>query len=223
MARKPLQAISLTAAVLLLAACPSQQTRQDASTPLPQNLIGATDELQLVTELSLDLAKTYGNDRILVALEIDDTLLTRDSGQSCHDATMRPVQPDAAQQVERMQVAGLKVIALSSRGPGCEQQTFQELERNGFSFYNSAWPPAAGYPDPFIPEGGTETVIYQEGVFLAGSQDKGQMLKALLDRSESPPPALIVLADHDQNNLNATMKAFTWTGTKVQAWRYTRN
>ncbi len=43
--------------------------------PPPQNLLGTTDELQLVAELSLDLAKTYGPEQMLVVLDIDNTLL----------------------------------------------------------------------------------------------------------------------------------------------------
>jgi hypothetical protein len=223
MANKYLPAIGLAAIITLVAACAAQQTRERAEQPLPQNLIGSTSELQLVTELTLDLARTYGGDQVLVALEIDETLLTADTGGSCGEAAMRPVQDDAATQVERMQAAGLKVIAMTSRSPLCQQKTIEELQRHGFSFRDSAWPPTAGYPAPFVPEGSTESVIYQNGVFMASGQDKGQMLKVLLDRSESPYPALIVLADHDQSELNAAMKAFTWTGTRVQAWRYERN
>ena len=49
------------------------------------------------------------------------------------------------------------------------------------------------------------------------------MLKGLLDESGAPYPTLIVLADREQNDLNAVMKAFSFSSTKVQAWRYTRS
>jgi hypothetical protein len=96
------------------------------------------------------------------------------------------------------------------------------LNRNDFSFQASAWPPQSGYPEPFLPEGGVRPVIYQDGVFLTAGQNKGLMLKALLEKTADSDPALIVMVDQKQENLNAVMKEFSWTGTKVHAWRYTR-
>jgi hypothetical protein len=213
----------LALSLLLLAGCaPSKSPTEDAPPP-PQNLLGATDELQLVTELSVNLAKKYGGDRVLVILEIDDTLLTAGQESECPSSTMRPVQEDAADQVRRMQESGLKVIALTARGSDCGPQTLSELDRNGFSFLASAWSPAAGYSEAFSPEGSTQPVAYQQGVYFVGGQDKGVMLKALLEKSGVTYPVLIVMADHDQESLNAVMRLFSWTDTKVHAWRYTRS
>jgi hypothetical protein len=59
-------------------------------------------------------------------------------------------------------------------------------------------------------------------VIFASGQDKGLTLKSVLDLSGQPYPALIVMADDKQANLNQVMSAFSWSGTKVHAWRYTR-
>lgn len=200
--------------------------------PPPQNLLGSTDELQLVTELSLNLAGEYGGDHILVLLEIDGTLLTMKSDQGenpCGSSSldtgasmMQPAQADAAELVRRIQAAGMNVIVLTSRGPDCRLQTFTELSSNGFSFAATAWPPRDGYPGTFLPEGGVRPVLYENGVFFAAGQDKGVMLKALLDKTSDPKPVLIVMADPSRDSLNAVMKTFSWTGTKVHAWHYTR-
>jgi len=238
MYHKSLRAFGLAVSLVVLAGCPSQ-TQQIAPEPEPpQNLLGSTDELQLVVELSIDLAAKYGGDRVLVALEIDNTLLTMEQENPCSPkpapgllegqnvqpqaSAIRPTQADAAEQVRRMQDAGLKVIVLSSREPECRLQAFEELNRNGFSFSSSAWPPQSGYPEAFIPEGGAHPVMYEEGVFLAAGQDKGLMLKALLDKAGDAYPVLIIMVDPKRENLNAVMKVFSFSGTKVHAWRYTR-
>jgi hypothetical protein len=194
--------------------------------------LGSTDELQLVTELSLNLAKEYGGDHILVVLEIDGTLLAMKPGQNqepCENAMADPhashmqlVQANAAELIGRIQDAGMNVIVLTSRAPACSAQTFADLRTHGFSFSSAAWPPRDGYPEPFLPEGSDLPVAYTDGVFFTAGQDKGVMLKALLEKTGAPQPVLIVMADHSREDLNAVMKIFSWSGTKVHAWRYTR-
>jgi len=221
---KSLRFHGLALSLALIAGCATVQTQQaETGPPPPQNLIGSTDELQLVTELSLNLGKEYGGENVLVVLAIDNTLFSvPENTEPCDFGELPLKQADAAQQVRRMQESGLKVIALSTREPACREKTLAELSRNGFDFSNSAWPPQSGYRENFIPNGALTPVSYRQGVFLAAGQDKGLMLKSLLQKSGSPDPALIVIADYEQDNLNAVMKAFSFTGTKVHAWRYTR-
>jgi hypothetical protein len=239
----------------LFAACaPAPTVEKEAAPPLPASLLGTTDELQLVTELSLDLARTYGAEKVLVVLDIDNTLLAMEQGlgsdqwfywqkaleeeDPCNAllvddrlavqgalyfaSAMRPTQANAAEQVKRMQEAGLKVIVLTARGPAFKLVTFRELRRNGFNFWPNAWPPQQGFAEPFIPEGGSRPAVYEDGVLFAAGQDKGMTLKTMLDKSGKDYPTLIVIADDKQANLNQVMKAFSWSDTKVHAWRYTR-
>jgi hypothetical protein len=137
-------------------------------------------------------------------------------------SAMRPTQADAAQLVQRLQDDGLNVIALTSRGPDFQLATFRELRRNGFSFYESAIGPRRGYPDDFVPEGGSRNARYEDGVFLTAGQHKGDMLHALLEKTGTPSPAIIVMADDKERNLQAVLESFKGTGTAVHAWRYTR-
>jgi len=254
---KSLKVLALSAFLSLLGACATSTApavpEKDAPPP-PQNLLGTTDELQLIAELSLGLAKTYWPEQVLVVLDIDNTLLAMEQdlgsdqwyswqedlegenpcspllvgdrlevqGALYFASAMRPTQADAAKQVARMQEAGLKVIVLTARGPGFRLATFRELRRNGFNFWPNAWPPQQGFPEPFTPEGGTRPAVYEDGVIFAAGQDKGSTLKSVLDLSGQPYPALIVMADDKQSNLNQLMSAFSWSGTKVHAWRYTR-
>lgn len=221
---------SLVMTVLLFAGC-AETPKAPPGPPPPQNLLGSTDELQLVVELSLDLAREYGGTNVLLVLEIDGTLLTGIPGQDtdpcarpagAQSSTMHPVQENASQLVQRIQDAGMKVIVLTSRGPGCRSQTFADLRYNGFDFTSQAWPPVEGYPEPFLPAGGNLPVVYEDGVFFTAGQNKGLMLKALLEKTGGPQPVLIVMADQSRESLNEVMKEFSWSSTKVQTWRYTR-
>ena len=137
-------------------------------------------------------------------------------------SAMRPTQADAAEQVKRLQDAGLTVIALTSRGPDYSLQTFRELRRNEISFWPGALPPKRGYPGTFIPEDGTRAALYQDGVFLTAGQHKGDMLRALLDKTGAGAPAVIVMADDRAENLQAVMDTFEGSGTAIHAWRYNR-
>lgn len=244
--------------LLLLSACATAKSPEAADSESrpepPPNLLGSTDELQLVTELALDMAKTYGGDRVLVVLDIDNTLLAMEQdlgsdqwyywqksleesdpcssmrvddllhtqGALYFASAMRSVQDNTADQIRRMQDAGLKVIALTSRSPEYRLSTFRELRRNNMSFWPGAWPPARGFGGPFVPEGGLRETLYEDGVFLTAGQNKGVMLRALLDRSGQPYPELIIAIDDKQEHLNDFMSAFVWNGTPVQGWRYTR-
>jgi len=137
-------------------------------------------------------------------------------------SAMRLTQPDAADQVQRLQEAGLTVISVTSRGADFRLQTFRELRRNGISFWPNAFEPRQGYPETFIPEGGTRPALYEDGVFLTAGQHKGDMLKALLDKTGADYPAVVVMADDKKRNLRAVMETFAGLGTSVHAWRYNR-
>jgi len=232
--------------ILLSTAC--------ASVPPAQNQQAETEDLAMFSSASLQLGRLYGNDEVLVVLDIDNTLLAMEQGLGSDQwyywqkdlasddpcsgelvsnrfrvqgalmfaSAMRPTQPDAAQQVKRMQDGGLKVISVTSRGTDYRLQTFRELRRNGFSFWSSALPPQQGFPEDFIPQGGTRPARYEEGVFLTSGQHKGDMIKALLARTGTAAPKVIIMADDKQANLQAVMEAFEGSGTAVHAWRYTR-
>lgn len=137
-------------------------------------------------------------------------------------SAMRPTQPDAAAQLQRLQEAGLPVIAVTSRGPEYRLQTFRELRRHGMAFWPSALPPERGWPDAFVPEGGSRDSRYEDGVFLTAGQDKGVMIQALLAKTGAAAPAVIVIVDDKQGNLDDVLTAFQGTKTVVHAWRYTR-
>jgi hypothetical protein len=184
------------------------------------------DNTLLAMEQGLGSDQWYYWQKALAAEQPCSPLLVGDrlkaQGALYFASAMRPTQADAAVQVKRLQDAGLTVVAVTSRGPEFSLQTFRELRRNGISFWPSALPPARGFPEPFIPEGGTLPAIYQDGVFLTAGQDKGVMLTALLDKSGIAPPKVIIVADDKAENLQAIMETFAGSATSVHAWRYSR-
>ena len=143
-------------------------------------------------------------------------------GAVFYASAMRATQPDAGKQVGRIQDKGIQTIAVTSRGSDYRLQTFRELRRQDINFWLTAIPPQRGWPEPFVPEGGSRPALYEDGVFLTAGQHKGDMLKALLDKAGVDHPAIIVMADDKAENLEAVMETFTGTGTWVHAWRYTR-
>jgi hypothetical protein len=136
-------------------------------------------------------------------------------------SAMRPTQQDAASQVKIIQDQGIPVFALTSRGPEFRLQTFRELRRNGYSFVQSAIGPAGGYDRLFIPVDDGRFSRYEDGVFMTAGQHKGQMLFALLEKTATPMPAAIIMADDKQKNLDAVKETFAALDIPVHAWRYT--
>ncbi len=136
-------------------------------------------------------------------------------------SAMRSTQVDGANQVRAIQDRGIAVISLTSRGMEYRLQTFRELRRNDFSFSYSAIGPAGGYDKPFIPVKDGRFSLYEDGVFLTAGQHKGQMLYALLEKTGTPMPAVIVMADDKQKNLDAVIETFSAVKIPVHAWRYT--
>ena len=136
-------------------------------------------------------------------------------------SAMRKTQVNGAEQVRAIQDTGVTVMSLTSRGPEFQLQTFRELRRNGFSFSHSAIGPVGGYDDPFVPVENGRMSLYQDGVFLTAGQHKGQMLYALLEKTGTAMPAVIIMADDKQKNLDAVSETFSTLGVPLHAWRYT--
>lgn len=135
-------------------------------------------------------------------------------------SAMRPTQEDGATQLKTIQDLGVTVIALTSRGMDFQLQTFRELRRNNFNFSYSAFGPAGGYDEPFMPVENGRLSLYEDGVFLTAGQHKGQMLYALLMKTGTRMPAVIVMADDKQKNLDAVKETFSALNIPVHAWRY---
>jgi hypothetical protein len=112
------------------------------------------------------------------------------------------------------------VIAVTARGMGYQLQTFRELRRNGYSFGRSAIGDDGSIEKPFVPVKDGRFSLYQDGVFLTAGQHKGQMIEALLKKTATRTPGVIIMADDKQKNLDAVKETFSAQGVPVHAWRY---
>jgi hypothetical protein len=135
-------------------------------------------------------------------------------------STMRPTQADASAQFQRVQQAGVPVIALTSRGVDYRLATFRELRRNGFSFAYSSIGAPGGFAEDYVPAGGSRPARYEDGVVLSSGQHKGTVLRDLIDRTDTPMPAVIVFVDDKQANIDAVNETFSALGVPVHSWRY---
>lgn len=135
-------------------------------------------------------------------------------------SAMRPTQADAASQVTAIQASGVPVIVVTSRGHDYRLQTFRELRRNGYNFTYSAIGPPGGYDQPFVPVENGRMSRYEDGVFMTGGQHKGKMLYALLQKTGTDLPKVIVMVDDKQKNLDAVKQTFSTLHVPVRAWRY---
>jgi len=246
MLKPAFKTITLTAVLMMLFACASVPPAQNLLAETDDLAMVTSEALQLAGRYGPDqVLVVFDLDNTLLAMEQglgsdqwyywQKNLQEEDpcSGMLVNNrfkaqgalffaSAMRPTQADAAEQVLRLQDAGLHVIVLTSRGPGYSLQTFRELRRNGISFWTSALPPRRGYPESFIPEDGSRAARYEDGVFLTAGQHKGAMLNALLNKTGTNSPTVVVMADDKEEHLRAVMETFEGSGTRVHAWRYGR-
>jgi len=151
---------------------------------------------------------------------VTDRLATQ--GALLYASAMRPTQDNASTVIQALQSQGFKTIILTSRGPDFSAMTFRELRRNGLDFRASAIGRIGEPALAFTPPNAARKTHYESGVYLTAGQHKGEMLLALLDRTATPIPRVIVMADDKQENLQHVLDAFTGTSSSVQAFRYSR-
>jgi len=158
-------------------------------------------------------------------------------------SSMRPPEPGVQPRVvAALQVRGFAAIVLTGRSPLYRSATERELERNGYDFGKTAVGSGEGFGgsflpyDPANPEGAgfilpcdrermplpaPQKVSYQNGVMMTSGQDKGLMLRALLNRT-GRHFAAVLFVDDSERNLKAVMQAFSCTAVDVIPVLYTK-
>lgn len=158
-------------------------------------------------------------------------------------SSMRPPEPGVQPRVVAgLQGRGFAAIVLTGRSPLYRSATERELERNGYDFGKTAVGSGEGFGgsflpyDPANPEGAgfilpcdrermplpaPQKVSYQNGVMMTSGQDKGLMLRALLNRT-GRHFAAVLFVDDSERNLKAVTQAFACTAVDVIPVLYTR-
>lgn len=130
---------------------------------------------------------------------------------------MRLTEMNINIKIRKLQASGIKVIALTSRGPQARNATIRELSNNGIDLYLTSLKPAI--ENAFIPDGETRHASYQNGVFMTSGMHKGKMLEYLLKRYNLKFSSILFTDDHEKH-VSRVYEQFNSTDTEIHSYRY---
>jgi hypothetical protein len=153
---------------------------------------------------------------------------------------MRPTEVTLAEKIKALQAKGFKVILLTSRGHDFRSLTEKSLAQNGMDFSTSSLRPSDDVARTYLPydlsnasrDGLSSAdiqvanlkearpVSFQSGLYMTSGQNKGVMLKVLLNRYKKSFKA-IVFADDHQRHVDR-MQAIMGTLTDLTTYRYAK-
>jgi hypothetical protein len=166
--------------------------------------------------------------------------LLKIQGQIFALGPMIPTESKLPGYIKDLQSKGYKVIALTSRGHEFRNSTENELKSNGYNFSDSALGPKAGYAGKYKPydyknfsasgitaaekkiaklkDKAPRSVSYNYGVYMTAGQNKGIMLKNLLNKTNSNFKAIIFADDHIKHTIR--MQAIFKDIVDLTTYRY---
>lgn len=114
---------------------------------------------------------------------------------------MHLVEKNTAELVQKIQSENIKSFIMTSRGSEYRNDIEIELERGGLSFKESAIGPLGGYASRFVPEGTglTRLISYEDGILMGSGQNKGILLKYILNKTNSQFKLIIFIDDTLKN------------------------
>jgi hypothetical protein len=125
---------------------------------------------------------------------------------------VKPVEDLTPILVREEQKRGVKILALTARGPEDAAATFAQLKAIGLDLEKSA---VAGKDMPFSPKG-----LYSRGVYFVGDgPDKGTALLAFLEKVGLRPTRVVFVDDKPRHAKNVDA-AMTAVGIPCVAFRY---
>lgn len=161
-------------------------------------------------------------------------------GQIFALSNMKPTELATVKTIKEIQIMGVKVILLTSRGPDFRNATERALKNNNLSFNDSAIGPKGGYGSTYIPytlenhrrygltkkemkdmgNKKARPVSYMNGVFMTAGLNKGIMLKSLLHKTKSKFKAIIFADDHIKHTKR--MQMIMADDTDLTTYRYSK-
>ncbi len=131
---------------------------------------------------------------------------------------MSPPEPQIPTMLKQLQNAGVKVIALTARGPDMRSATEREMLRNGYDLRQSSI--HQGAPGTYLPDlPSPRAVSFQNGIYMTAGQHKGRMLIDLLKKTGQRFKSL-VFVDDSQKNVDHMDEAFNQYGIDGYSFRY---
>lgn len=235
--------VCLSLVVVLLAGCASHQLKP-GKTPTPPQ----TAAIQDLADLLKILSEPYPG-RTLLALDVDDTLLTSKTffgsdawyewqrtlpaqspgyvpckydvvAMNYEVGTQVPTQDDAAAIVNAIP---LDKIIITGRSPAARSGTIRELQMAGYQLPGPLQPGLAGAIYRYQPDPNAPdvTVSYDDGIFMVAGQNKGLLLLDLL-RQLQVAYDRIVLVDDGKKNIDDMRDALAAAGIAYSGVQYTR-
>jgi hypothetical protein len=237
--------VCLACSALLLAGCATQQPSLSRTDSAQASNITSTRDLVEVLKL---LSEPYAG-RTLLALDIDDTLLTSPTffgsdawydwqktlspqapgyvpcrfdviAMNYEAGTQVPTQSDA---VAAINAIPLDKIIVTSRSPVHRGGTIRELKQAGYELPTPLQPAFAGAIYEFRPDPNQPgvTVSYHQGVLMVAGQNKGQVLLDLIKHLRLGYDR-VVLVDDGERHINDMRDAMTSAGIDYRGVHYTR-
>lgn len=168
-----------------------------------------TNDFAKITKEILALAETERAEEILVAFDIDKTLLiVQDclpAGESkgfagwLKMANRCPADLTEAQvptHIEALQKKGFPTLALTARAANLIKATERELTRNGIVFNGKPFDAKADFTAAF-PTG--VDMVFKEGVTYAAGRNKGFILQQFQERQGRPYKKVVFIDDAIKN------------------------
>jgi hypothetical protein len=123
-----------------------------------------------------------------------------------------------ANSIKELQSSGVSVIALTSRGPQMRSTTERVLKNNTLSFNNVSF--NKGFPGAYTPKYGKgRSVSFQNGIYMTAGQNKGLMLKDLLERVNKDYKSIIFTDDLSKHTIHME-EVFEYMGEDIVTFRY---
>ena len=131
---------------------------------------------------------------------------------------MEPTEKMIPKEIAALQNKGVSILALTSRGVHMRSATEKSFERNGYNFLQNVLFP--GFPGSYKPKyGAGRRVSFQNGIYLTEGQNKGLMLKDLLERVRRKFSSIIFVDDHFKHPGNV-YEVFGDSGVDLLTYRY---
>jgi hypothetical protein len=153
---------------------------------------------------------------------------------------MKPTEETLAAKIKLLQATGQKIILLTSRGPDFRSLTESSLAKNEMVFSTSTLDQTNDITGTYLPydiknlacsgltQSDVETaglkesrpVSFQNGIYMTAGQNKGVMLKVLLNKYKQSYKAIIFADDH-QRHVDR-MQAIMGSISDVITYRYSK-
>jgi len=132
--------------------------------------------------------------------------------------SMHPPEKIIPLAIKKIQNLGTTVLALTSRGPAMRSATERELLKNNILLDSKNF--HAGFPGQYIPQRGKgRSVSFQRGIYMTAGQNKGEMLRDLLLKTNQQYK-VIIFVDDLRKHVEHMHDVFKSLGENIITFRY---